>query len=90
MKRVALGLAFAMCLARVAMADWEEDLVAQLLWDLDCTVTLISGAIEREIEGELVIIAKAHCEDGRVFDAVRRHEFEGFELNECRTDEQAC
>jgi hypothetical protein len=90
MKRVVLGLVFGMCLSKVAMADWEEELAARLLWDLNCTVALISGVIEREIDGELVIIAKAHCEDGRLFDAVRRHEFEDFELNECRTDEQAC
>ena len=27
------------------MADWEEDLAAQLLWDLDCTVTVIGGRL---------------------------------------------
>jgi hypothetical protein len=90
MTRIVLGLAVAIGFSQVAMAQWDEDLSAQLLWELDCTVTLISGAIEREIDGERVIIAKAHCEDGRVFDAIRRHELDDFELTECRTDEQAC
>ena len=37
-----------------------------------------------------VVIAKAHCEDGRVFDALQRDEPEDFELNECTPTEQAC
>jgi hypothetical protein len=79
-----------MSFSQVAMAEWEEDLAAQLLWHLDCTVTLVRGVMEREIEGERVIIAKARCQDGRVFDAIRRHELDDFELTQCRTDEQAC
>jgi hypothetical protein len=90
MKRIVLGLAVGIGFSQAAMADWQEDLVAQLLWDLDCTVALISGAMEREIEGERVIIGKVHCEDGRVFDAIRRHELDDFEVTQCTTDEQAC
>ena len=42
------------------------------------------------IEGQLVVIAKAHCEDGRTFDAAQRHELEDFEITECTPTEQAC
>ncbi|HEX2493164.1 MAG TPA: hypothetical protein VHK24_05265 [Steroidobacter sp.] len=46
--------------------------------------------IERLVEDELVVIAKAHCEDGRVFDAIQRNELEDFEIHECTPTEQAC
>jgi hypothetical protein len=53
-------------------------------------VQFYSGVIERLIEGQMVVIAKAHCEDGRTFDAIQRNELEGFELTGCTPTEQAC
>lgn len=73
-----------------ALADWEEDLAAQLRWDEDCVVQFYSGVIERLIDGNLVVIAKAHCDDGRSFDAIQRNELEDFEIEECTPKEQAC
>ena len=73
-----------------ALADWEEDFAAQLRWDYRCRVAYHSGVIERLVEDELVVIAKAHCEDGRVFDAIQRDELEDFEIHECTPTEQAC
>jgi hypothetical protein len=52
--------------------------------------SVYSGVIERLIEGQMVVIAKAHCEDGRTFDAIQRNELEEFELTECTPTEQAC
>jgi hypothetical protein len=69
-----------------ALANWQDDLAAQLRWDHDCVVQFYSGVIE----GELVVIAKAHCEDGRTFDAVQRNELEDFEIIECNPTEQTC
>ena len=77
-------------LASPAMAAWQEDLAAQLRWDYKCQVAYYSGVIERMIDGQLVVIAKAHCEDGRTFDATQRNELEEFEINECTPVEQAC
>ena len=77
-------------LAGPAMAYWQEQLTAQLRWDLNCEVRFFSGVTERVIDGHMVVIVKAHCEDGRVFDAIQRDEFEDFEITECRTTEQAC
>ena len=77
-------------LSAPALADWEEDLAAQLRWDHECLVQYYSGVIERMIEGQLVVIAKAHCEDGRAFDATQRNELEDFEITECTPTEQAC
>jgi hypothetical protein len=79
-----------LALAAPALADWEEDLAAQLRWDHDCVLNLLSQVLEREIDGQLVVIAKAHCEDGRTFDAVQRNELEDFEITECTPTEQAC
>ena len=73
-----------------ALADWEEDLAAQLRWDYRCRVAYYSGVIERLVEDELVVMAKAHCEDGRVFDAIQHNELEDFEIHECTPTEQAC
>ena len=76
--------------ATPALADWQDDLAAQLRWDHECVVQFYSGAIERLIEGQMVVIAKAHCDDGRTFDAIQRNELEDFELPECTPTEQAC
>jgi hypothetical protein len=72
-----------------AQADWEDDLAAQLRWDYECKVNFYSGVVERVIDGNLVVIAKAHCDDGRLFDAIQRNELEEFEVNECTPTEQA-
>lgn len=83
-------LAALLLLAAPARANWQDDLTAQLRWDHDCTVSFYSGVIEREVNGQLVVIAKAHCEDGRVFDAIQENELEDFKLNECTPTEQSC
>ena len=89
MKLWLLALAL-MAIAWPARADWADDLAAQLRWDHNCVVEFYSGVIERLVEGNLVVIAKAHCEDGRTFDAIQNNELEEFEINECTPTEQAC
>jgi hypothetical protein len=85
-----LSAAILIALAQPALANWQEDLAAQLRWDHDCKVNFYSGVIERVIDGNQVVIAKAHCDDGRVFDAIQHNELEEFEINECTPKEQAC
>jgi hypothetical protein len=89
MKAHVLALMMIM-VASPALAGWEEDLAAQLRWDHDCKVSFYSGVIERVIKGNLVVIAKAHCEDGRLFDAIQHNELEEFEISECTPVEQSC
>jgi hypothetical protein len=84
------GLLLVPGLALPAAADWQTDLAAQLRWDHDCEVQFISNVIERLVDGRQVVIAKAHCDDGRVFDALQRNEFTDFEITECTPVEQAC
>ena len=85
-----LPAAALLAIASPALADWQEDLAAQLRWDHECVVQFYSGVIERLIESQMVVIAKAHCEDGRTFDAIQRNELEDFEVTECTPTEQAC
>ncbi len=82
--------ALLVALADPAQAGWQDDLSAQLRWDHDCQVSFYSGVIERVVNGQQVVIAKAHCEDGRTFDAIQRNELEEFEINECTPKEQTC
>jgi len=89
MKAYFLALAL-LAIALPAQADWGEDLAAQLRWDYDCLVSFYSGVIERVVHGNLVVIAKAHCDDGRLFDAIQHNDLEEFEINECTPTEQAC
>jgi len=89
MKAHVLALMMIM-VASPALAGWEEDLAAQLRWDHDCKVSFYSGVIERVIKGNLVVIAKAHCDDGRLFDAIQHNELEEFEISECTPVEQSC
>ena len=85
-----LAAATLLALASPALANWQDDLAAQLRWDHNCLVQYYSGVIERLIDGQMVVIAKAHCEDGRTFDAIQRNELEDFEITECTPTEQTC
>jgi hypothetical protein len=82
--------ALLIALATPALAGWQDDLSAQLRWDHQCQVAFYSGVIERLVNGQQVVIAKAHCEDGRTFDAIQHNELEEFEINECTPKEQTC
>jgi hypothetical protein len=88
--RIPLAALLLLATAGPALADWQEDLAAQLRWDHECEVAFYSGVIERLVDGHQVVIAKAHCKDGRAFDAMQRDEFEDFQITECDTDGQSC
>ena len=49
-----------------------------------------SGVIERMVDGQLLVIAEAHGDDGRIFVAIQRDELEDFEITECTLTEQGC
>ena len=64
--------ALLIALATPAEASWQDDLAAQLRWDHNCQVSFYSGVIERTVNGQQVVIAKAHCEDGLRCDPAQR------------------
>jgi hypothetical protein len=80
--------------AGVAMAQgtWEQNLEDEILIMEDCEVSFLTQVVEREIEGRRVIMAKAHCVDGRTFDATRDDDFAAFEFRICEpeTEPSAC
>jgi hypothetical protein len=72
-------------------AGWKANLTEEIRDAHDCEVSFLSHVIERDIKGRAVIMAKAHCEDNRAFDAIRQDEGEMFTFTECRKrDERHC
>jgi hypothetical protein len=67
----------------LAAVPWQEKLAAQLEDEEGCVLTFLSQVIEREVDGRMTIIAKAHCEDKRAFDVFRDNANEPFQVKEC-------
>lgn len=83
-------LALAALLARpdptAAQAGWQGDLAAEIELTEGCKVAYLSHVVERTVDGRQMVMAKAHCEDGRVFDVLRPDVFEPFQFNECQPE----
>ena len=67
-----------------AAEDWERELSAQVLQEHECEVAFLSQVMERNVNGERIILAKVHCIDKRTFDAVRTRDIEFFEFHPLR------
>jgi len=78
--------------AGLASAGWQEDLALELRVAKGCTVVFLSRVVERSVDGRQIVFAKAHCEDGRVFDASRTDPMMPFDFKECPppSGPQAC
>jgi hypothetical protein len=72
--------------AAPARAAWQEDLAAEIELQRSCKVAYLSHVVERTVDGKRLVMAKAHCEDRRVFDAMRPDELEPFRFNECQPE----
>lgn len=74
------------------LAAWQDDLAAEIHATKGCRVAYLSQVVERSVDGRQVVFAKAHCEDGRVFDATRTDLVEPFTFKECQpaAQPQAC
>jgi hypothetical protein len=69
-----------------AQSGWEADMTTEIDLAQGCKVAYISHVVEREVDGKRLVMAKAHCEDQWVFDAIGADEFEAFRFNECEPD----
>lgn len=69
-------------------AGWEQQATAEARGKLGCEVSYISHVVERQVQGETVVMAKIHCEDKRSFDAVRDKASDPFTFKECTPREQ--
>lgn len=63
--------------------EWGPLLTDQMALEYDCEVAFFSQVAERDVNGQLVVIAKVHCQDKRTFDAYRPGSFEVFEVHPC-------
>ena len=70
---------------------WQRILSADIEFEHGCEVAYMSQVVEREVEGDLMVIAKVHCVDQRTFDAIRMRSADAFEFKECTLREkQSC
>lgn len=70
---------------------WQRVLSADIEFEHGCEVAYLSQVVEREVEGDLMVIAKVHCVDQRTFDAIRMRSADAFEFKECTLREkQSC
>ena len=88
--RLAAGaaLAFAASPALADREEWAPALTAQILDQHQCVVSFLSQVVERDVDGIEIVIAKAHCEDGRAFDVSREGILRAFEITECEVPNQ--
>lgn len=74
-----------------AQSGWEDELEIEIDQAEQCHVAYLSHVVERDVGGKKLVMAKVHCDDQRVFDAMRPDEFEPFQFNACQPDTpQAC
>jgi len=70
---------------------WQVELAKQLEAEEGCVVAFLSQVVERNIDGRQVVLAKAHCEDDRAYDAMRDDRGQPFRLSPCGVPEDvAC
>ncbi len=67
--------------------EWGPLLTDQMMVEYDCEVAFFSQVAEREVNGEVIVIAKVHCIDQRSFDAYRPGSFALFEIHPCEIPE---
>lgn len=87
------GLGAAALLAPLAAVaqEWQKQLSDQVLSEYNCEVSFLSQVAEREVNGDLVVLAKVHCVDKRTFDAYRDSSFKPFEIHPCENpDNRVC
>lgn len=84
------GLLLAGLPPQMALADWPQDLAAEIEVVEGCRVAFLSNVVEREVDGRQVVMAKVHCEDQRLFDAWRNDPLDAFRFEECTADAEVC
>ena len=76
---------------RAAEDEWGPLLTDQMAEEYDCEVAFFSQVAERDVDGNVVVLAKVHCQDKRTFDAYRPGSFEVFEIRPCENpDNRVC
>lgn len=68
---------------------WQSELTDEIAQSENCEVKFLSQVVERTVNGQSIIMAKAHCLDDRVFDAWRDDPAAPFSFKECPTSAQS-
>ena len=84
---IVLALSAPPVAAQGAEDEWGPLLTEQMAVEYDCVVAFFSQVAERELNGDVVVLAKVHCQDKRTFDAYRPGSFELFEIHPCENPE---
>ena len=84
---IAVTLSAAPIAAQGSEDEWGPVLTNQMAMQYDCEVAFFSQVAERELNGDVVVLAKVHCQDKRTFDAYRPGSFEVFEIHPCEIPE---
>jgi hypothetical protein len=87
-KAAALAVALVAVLAGPALADWTSDLTRQMLSEHRCEIAYLTNLQVRLVDAEEVVLVRAHCLDGRAFDASRARASTPFKVSECNV--RAC
>ena len=62
---------------------WETDLATQLQSERKCTLNYLTSKRNFLLLGRETLETKAHCVDGRAFDATRSGDQKQFEIKKC-------
>ena len=63
---------------------WLDEVTMQLALEEQCNVGYFISMKETELAGQLYFEARAQCEDGRQFDAVREGRIQPFKITKCK------
>jgi hypothetical protein len=66
---------------------WETDLATQLQSEHKCTLNYLTSTRNFILLGRETLETKAHCIDGRAFDATRSDDPKQFDIKKCSPDE---
>lgn len=79
-----LGLLAAAAPLHADPADWSPQLSRQLQDEEGCKLLYLLNVKEYRLFEDDIVEARAQCEDGRSFDAVRKGSGSAFEISYCK------
>lgn len=83
MKSTMLAVAAMLLPMTAAAASWQEELTMQMQELKDCKLGFLAKVVETRRNGKRLVMATAHCEDGRQFDVERQGDRGLFTIEEC-------
>lgn len=79
-----IAMTCSIALAQSTNPAWLDEVTVQLALEEQCNVGYFISMKETELAGQLYFEARAQCEDGRQFDAVREGRIQPFKITKCK------